>query len=343
MEISDGNLSYGQTEIRKPLISIVVPAYNEEAVLGAFYARMSALLDELHNYRGEIVFVNDGSRDRTQELIDEFVKKDSRVSSVDLSRNFGKEIAMTAGLDHAKGDAVVVIDADLQDPPELIHDFVREWQSGYDVVYAKRTHRDGESWVKKVTAAAFYRLMEKLSRVPIPRDTGDYRLMSRRAVDALLQLREHHRFMKGLFAWIGFPSMAVEYRRDPRAAGMTKFNYWKLWNFAIEGITSFTIAPLKLATYLGCMISVLAFLAGIWIIAKTLLWGDVVRGYPTMMVTILFLGGVQLFCIGVLGEYLGRIFGETKGRPLYFVQKYSAAKLSEQQVEARAMNNSSTY
>lgn len=315
----------------KPLISVVVPAYNEEAVLGAFHARMSALFDELADYRCEMIFVNDGSRDRTQAIIDELCALDSRVACVNLSRNFGKEIAMTAGFDYAKGDAVIVIDADLQDPPELIHDFIREWRAGYDIVYAKRTHRDGETWLKKATASAFYKVMDKVSgKVKIPRDVGDYRLMSRRSVDALLQLREQHRFMKGLFAWVGFPSKAIEYRRDPRAAGETKFNYWKLWNFALEGITSFTIAPLKLATYLGLLTALLAFADGIWIIAKTLIWGDAVRGYPTLMVTVLFLGGVQLFFIGVLGEYLGRIFGETKQRPLYFVQGHTPSGSSNQ-------------
>jgi glycosyltransferase involved in cell wall biosynthesis len=306
----------------KELISVVVPAYNEEAVIEACYNRLAAIFDRLDGYAWELVVVNDGSKDATQSIVEALAQRDSRIASVDLSRNFGKEIAMTAGLDYAKGDAVVVIDADLQDPPELIEMFIDGWKEGYDVVYARRTHRDGETWMKKATASLFYRLMSKLSRVQIPRDTGDYRLMSRRAVNALLQLREHHRFMKGLFAWIGFPSKAVDYRRDPRAAGETKFNYWKLWNFAIEGLTSFTIAPLKLATYLGSLIAFCAFAAGLWVIAKTLLWGEAVRGYPTLMVTVLFLGGVQLFFIGVLGEYLGRIFGETKKRPLYFVQKH---------------------
>ncbi|MBE9610391.1 glycosyltransferase family 2 protein [Chitinilyticum piscinae] len=313
----------------KPLLSVVVPAYNEEAVLEVFHSRMSALFDELPDYRCEMIFVNDGSRDRTQTIIDDLCRRDVRVACVNLSRNFGKEIAMTAGFDHANGDAVIVIDADLQDPPELIHDFIREWKNGYDVVYAKRTHRDGETWLKKVTASAFYKVMDKVSgKVKIPRDTGDYRLMSRRSVDALLQLREQHRFMKGLFAWVGFPSKAIEYRRDPRAAGETKFNYWKLWNFALEGITSFTIAPLKIATYLGLLTAVLAFGNGLWIIGKTLIWGEAVRGYPTLLVTVLFLGGVQLFFIGVLGEYLGRIFGETKQRPLYFVQGYHQSAAS---------------
>ena len=313
-----------ETTSIKPLISVVVPAYNEEAVLANFHARMSALFDQLAGYRCEMIFVNDGSRDRTQAIIDELCARDTRVASLNLSRNFGKEIAMTAGFDHARGDAVIVIDADLQDPPELILDFVREWENGFDIVYAMRAHRDGETWLKKATASAFYKVMDQLSgKVKIPRDTGDFRLMSRRSVDALLQLREQHRFMKGLFAWVGFPSKAIKYRRDPRAAGETKFNYWKLWNFALEGITSFTIAPLKFATYLGLLTASLAFVYGLWIIGKTLFLGHDVPGYPSLMVTVLFLGGIQLFFIGVLGEYLGRIFGETKQRPLYFVQGHS--------------------
>ena len=322
-----------ETASIKPLISVVVPAYNEEAVLAAFHTRMSALFDQLPAYRCEMIFVNDGSSDRTQAIIDELCTRDTRVASVNLSRNFGKEIAMTAGFDHARGDAVIVIDADLQDPPELILDFVREWENGFDIVYAMRAQRDGETWLKKATASAFYKVMDQLSgKVKIPRDTGDFRLMSRRSVDALLQLREQHRFMKGLFAWVGFPSKAIKYRRDPRAAGETKFNYWKLWNFALEGITSFTIAPLKFATYLGLLTASLAFVYGLWIIGKTLFLGHDVPGYPSLMVTVLFLGGVQLFFIGVLGEYLGRIFGETKQRPLYFVQGHSPSGSAQEKV-----------
>ncbi len=309
-------------EIVKEMLSVVVPAYNEEAVLPEFHRRLALVFDTLADYDCEVVYVNDGSRDRTQFIIDRLAVADVRVASVDLSRNFGKEIAMTAGLDHARGDAVIVIDADLQDPPELIQELIKEWKSGCDVVYATRTVREGETWLKKATAAWFYRLIQQVSRVKIPANTGDFRLMSRRSVNALVALREQHRFMKGLFAWVGFPSKAVAYQRDPRFAGETKFNYWKLWNFALEGITSFTTAPLKAATYLGLCTSLFAFFYGAWIIFKTLIYGDIVRGYPTIMVTILFLGGMQLFFIGVIGEYVGRIFNETKARPLYFVQGY---------------------
>ncbi len=313
-------------EARNPIISIVVPVYNEEAVLEIFYHRLSGVFENLPDYFCEILFVNDGSRDQTHQIVNSLRDRDSRVASINLSRNFGKEIAMTAGLDHAVGDAVVIIDADLQDPPELIPELIRAWRQGFDVVYAKRTHRDGETWLKKATAALFYRLMRRSNRVEIPADTGDFRLMSRRAVDSLLKLREHHRFMKGLFAWVGYPSTAVLYRRDSRTAGATKFNYWKLWNLALEGITSFTILPLKLAAYFGFLIGGLAFLYGGWIITKTLVWGDPVAGFPTLMVTILFLGGAQIFFIGVIGEYLGRIFNETKSRPLYLVQEHRPAR-----------------
>ncbi|MCA1926055.1 MAG: glycosyltransferase family 2 protein [Thiobacillus sp.] len=303
----------------RPVVSVVAPAYNEEAVLPAFHKRLVAVFDGL-DCDLEIVYVNDGSRDGTIAVLHALRAQDPRVTLVDLSRNFGKEIAMTAGFDHACGDAVVVIDTDLQDPPELIPEMIRLWRQGYDVVYAQRTAREGESWFKKATASAFYRLIQRMSRVRIPEDTGDYRLMSRRAVDALVQLREQHRFMKGLFAWVGFPSVALPYRRDARFAGETKWNYWKLWNFALEGITSFTTIPLRLASYLGLAISLFAFAYAAWIVYKTLVFGEDVRGYPSLMVVVLLLGGIQLASLGIIGEYLGRMFNETKQRPLYFTQ-----------------------
>ena len=307
------------------LLSVVVPAYNEEEVLPAFHKRLSTVLDSVC-MDSEIVYVNDGSADNTLTVITALRELDPRVAIVDLSRNFGKEIALTAGLDHASGDAVVVIDADLQDPPELIPELLKHWADGNDVVYAKRISREGESSLKKATALVFYRLIQKVSRVRIPEDTGDYRLLSRRAVDGLKQLREQHRFMKGLFAWIGYPQKAVPYKRDPRYAGRTKWNYWGLWNFALEGITSFTIAPLKLATYLGLGIAVAAFAYAGVVVFRTLTFGDPVAGYPSLMVTILFLGGVQLMTIGIMGEYLGRMFDESKQRPLYLMKSYEPSK-----------------
>lgn len=303
------------------LLSIVVPAFNEMEVLLAFHQRLAVVLGKLP-LAAEIIYVNDGSSDRTLEVMKSLRDVDSRVAILDLSRNFGKEIALSAGLDHALGDAVVVIDADLQDPPELILELVKQWQAGFDNVYAKRIARDGETFLKKATARAFYNLIQRIGRVKIPQDTGDFRLLSRRAVDSLKQLREQHRFMKGLFAWIGYPSKEVPYRRDARFAGVTKWNYWRLWNFAIEGITSFTIAPLKIAMYVGLFTAIASFIFGLALIANTLLYGNPVAGYPSLMAVILFLGGAQLMALGIIGEYLGRMFDETKHRPLYIINSH---------------------
>jgi len=312
----------------KSMISVVVPVYNEVDVLPEFHSRLSQVLDGL-TLDSEIIYVNDGSEDDSLSILNEFYEQDMHVAIVDLSRNFGKEIAMTAGLHKAAGDAVIVIDADLQDPPELMPKLIDEWQKGYDVIYAKREQREGESGFKKLTAHLFYRLMRVIGQIKIPEDTGDYRLLSRRAVDALNTLTEHHRFMKGLFTWIGYRQKAVIYERDARFAGESKWNYWHLWNFAIEGITSYSSAPLKLASYLGLLTALGSFGFGLFIIIRTLLYGDPVQGYPSMIVIILFLGGVQLMSIGVLGEYVGRIFTETKQRPLYFINKFSIARAAQ--------------
>ncbi|MEM7707640.1 MAG: glycosyltransferase family 2 protein [Pseudomonadota bacterium] len=304
------------------LISIVIPAYNEQEVIDEFYRRIAKVLDGL-SYRSELVFVNDGSTDDTIKKLRALKKQDGRVGIVELSRNFGKEIALTAGIDHAKGEAVIPIDADLQDPPELIPELLAQWEAGNDVVYATRLEREGETWIKKATASTFYKLMQNIGdKVSIPRNTGDFRLMSRRAVTAFCSMREQHRFLKGLFALVGFPQTAVYYNRDPRFAGLTKWNYPKLINLSIEGITSFTTAPLRLATYAGFVIAICAFTYAAFIIYKTLVFGDPVAGYPSLMTVVLFLGGVQLLSIGVIGEYLGRVFNETKQRPLYFVQGF---------------------
>jgi polyisoprenyl-phosphate glycosyltransferase len=303
-------------------LSVVVPAFNEETVLPDFHRRLAGVMNALAD-EWEVIYVNDGSDDATLEVMRQLAASDPHAGYLDLSRNFGKEIAMTAGLDYAVGEAVIVIDADLQDPPELIVEFVREWRKGgIDVVYGKRRSRNGESSIKKITAHFFYRLIQRMSRVRIPEDAGDFRLLSRRAVVALRRLREQHRFMKGLFAWIGFPQKAVLYDRDARFAGRSKFNYWKLWNFAIEGITSFTTVPLRLATYLGIVVATLAFVYGLLVIYRTLVYGNPVAGYPSLLVVMLFLGGVQLAFIGVLGEYVGRMFDESKARPLYLVNEH---------------------
>ena len=303
-----------------PEFSIVVPMFNEALTVRELHRRLAAVMDTVGEW--EVVYVNDGSRDTTLLELELLRKVDARAAIVNLSRNFGKEIATTAGLDHARGAAVIVIDADLQDPPEVIPQMVAGWRAGFDMVYAQRRERAGETWLKRATAAWFYRLMEHLGRVSIPRDTGDFRLMSRRVVEALRTMREHHRFMKGLFAWVGFPSMAVPYDRAARHAGATTWNYWKLWNLALEGITSFTVMPLKAATYLGLMVALVSVAYAVVIVARTLFLGNPVAGYPSLLTTVLFLGGVQLMTLGVIGEYLGRIFNETKQRPLYFVERY---------------------
>ncbi|MBB3007832.1 glycosyltransferase family 2 protein [Cupriavidus alkaliphilus] len=306
-------------------LAVVIPVYNEEAVVREFHARLSATLDGIECLRTTVVYVNDGSNDHTLGILLALRQQDPRIAIVNLSRNFGKEIALSAGLDHADADAVIVIDADLQDPPELIPEFLRLWQAGNDVVYGQRVSRRGETRLKKATAYLFYRVIQSLSRVHIPEDTGDFRLLSRRAVEALRSLREQHRYMKGLFSWIGYSQVALRYERAPRSAGASKFNYPRLWAFALEGITSFSITPLKIATYVGLLIAALAFIGAALVFYKALVYGDPVRGYPSLMVANLFLSGVQLIGIGVLGEYLGRMFNESKNRPLYFVDEHIPA------------------
>jgi glycosyltransferase involved in cell wall biosynthesis len=303
-------------------ISILVPAYNEEAVLEPLYHRLGKLANDNKSYDFEFLFVNDGSRDRTLEIIKEYAETDDRIAYVNLSRNFGKETAMIAGLDHVTGDATVIIDADLQDPPELIPEMIKYWQEGYDDVYAKRISREGESWLKKITSLWFYRILQKSTNIPIQIDTGDFRLLDRRCVEALKQIRESQRYTKGMFSWIGYKKKEVTYHRDPRIAGESKLNYMKLINLAIDGITSFTTAPLRISSILGAIVSFIAFVFIVIIVIKTSLFGDPVAGYPSLMAVVLFLGGVQLLSLGVIGEYIGRIFNETKGRPLYFVEEY---------------------
>ncbi len=305
-------------------LTVVVAAFNEEAALPLMHRRLAAVFDALP-LQARVLYVDDGSRDGTWLAMQRIAEQDRRVSLLRLSRNFGKELALTAGLDLADADAVVVLDADGQDPPELIPAFVDKWREGFDVVYGTRSAREGESWVKRATAAAFYRVINRLSDTSIPADTGDFRLMSRRVVDALKELRESQRFMKGLFAWVGYPQVSIAYQRQPRVAGRTKFNYWRLWNFALEGITGFSTAPLRVATYLGLITAMLAFAYGAWIVGKTLIWGDPVQGWPTMMTVVLFFGGMQLMALGILGEYLGRLYLEAKRRPLYLVQDWRPA------------------
>lgn len=303
-------------------ISLLIPAYNEQEVLVHLYERLNKLAGQTSNYDFEFLFVNDGSRDNTLEIIKGFARTDHRVAYVNLSRNFGKETAMLAGLDHVTGDATVIIDADLQDPPELIPQMIALWEEGYDDVYAKRRSRAGESWFKKITSEVFYKILQKSTNIPIQRDTGDFRLLSRRCVEALREFRESQRYTKGMFSWIGYKKKELLYDRDPRAAGETKWNYLKLINLAIDGITSFTTAPLRLSSVFGVLISFASFIYIVFLIIRTTFYGNDLAGYPSMMAVILFLGGIQLLSLGVIGEYIGRIFNETKNRPSYFVEEY---------------------
>ncbi len=305
-------------------ISVVVPVYNEAAVLAEFHRRVTAVMAATESDY-ELLYVDDGSTDGSLDQLAGIRDRDPHVAVVELSRNFGKEVALSAGLDHAGGDAVIVIDADLQDPPELIPEFIAEWRSGYDIVYGRRTSREGESRVKMSTAKWFYRTINYLSDVEIPEDTGDFRLLSRRAVDAVKSLPERRRFMKGLFAWVGFPQKAIPYVRQPREAGSTHWNYWRLWNLALEGIASFSDVPLRIATYLGVFTAGVAFLYGLFLLVRTLIWGNPVPGYPSLIIVMLFLGGVQLICLGIIGEYLARTYDEAKSRTLYFVKGYHPA------------------
>ncbi|MEL7332327.1 MAG: glycosyltransferase family 2 protein, partial [Cyanobacteria bacterium J06560_2] len=300
-------------------LSIVVPLYCEESNVDYLFSRLEAVLDRLARTY-EIVCVDDGSHDNTLRELRKHWARNQRIKVVALSRNFGKEVALSAGLDYATGQAVIPIDADLQDPPELIETLVDKWKEGYDVVYAKRRSRQGESWFKKWTADSFYRVMARMSKVPIPRDTGDFRLLDRRVVEVLVRLPERTRFMKGLFAWVGYRQTEVLYDRDPRYSGETKWNYWRLWNFAVDGIASFSIAPLRVWSYVGIAFAVLSFLYGSYLFLRTIVFGIDVPGYASLMVAVLFLGGVQMVSLGILGEYLGRVYEEVKGRPLYLVR-----------------------
>lgn len=306
-------------------LSIVVPCYNESASVNALFERLERVLDGLRaadpalSY--EIVCVNDGSRDDTLPRLIGHHARNPAIKVVSFARNFGKEVALTAGIDHARGDAVIPIDADLQDPPELIGELLAQWRAGYDVVFATRRTRAGESWLKKATAHAFYRVIDRMSEVPIPPNTGDFRLMDRRVIEALRHLPERNRFMKGLFAWVGFRQTAVLYDREPRYGGQTTWNYWRLWNFALDGLTGFTTWPLKVWSYVGVGVSGLSFLyAFVVIVRRLFIAPQDTPGYASLMAVILFLGGIQLISLGVIGEYLSRVYGEVKQRPLYLVR-----------------------
>ena len=307
-------------------ITIIIPAYNEEESLPHLYERLEKLMNSMEHYEFEILFVNDGSKDNTINLIKEYREKDNRISYVDFSRNFGKEIAMVAGLDYATGDCVIFMDADLQDPPELIPELVKYWEEGYDDVYAKRNSRKGETWLKKFTSKMYYRVLQHLTNIPIQEDTGDFRLLDRRCVNALKKMRESQRQSKSMFSWIGYKKKEVLYDRDPRIAGKTKWNYKKLVDLAIDGITSFTTSPLRISTYISIPTFIVLFVYFVYVIAKCILTNTMIQAYQAIILLILFFSGIQILLFGIIGEYLGRIFNESKNRPLYLVNEYNGKK-----------------
>ena len=307
-------------------ISIIIPAYNEEEALPALMERITKFADDTKDYDFEFLFVNDGSKDRTIELIKEYREKDKRVCYVDFARNFGKETAMKAGIDYATGDAVVFLDADLQDPPEIITEMIKYWEDGYDDVYAQRKSRKGETWMKKFTSKMYYKVLQDLTNVPIQKDTGDFRLLDRRCVNALKVMNESQRNSKSMFSWIGYKKKAIFYDRDPRVAGKTKWNYSKLINLAIDGITSFTTSPLRISTFIAIPTFLVLFVYFIYVIAKSFIVHQPIQAFQATILLILFFSGIQIMLFGIVGEYLGRIFNETKNRPLYLVNEYNGEK-----------------
>lgn len=306
--------------MENPTISVVVPFYNEANSVYTLYNRVKNVL-EVIGESWEIICINDGSSDNTLLNLLDLHQSDFRVYVLDLSRNFGKEAALTAGMDHARGSVVIPMDADLQDPPEVIPEMLVKWKQGYDVVNAVRVHRGGETRIKRWTSYVFYRVINKMSPVEIPLDVGDFRLISRPVLEALKQLPERRRFMKGLFAWVGFKTVSIPYYRESRFEGKSKWNYWRLWNLALEGITSFSQIPLQLASYLGFCVSLSAFFYATYFLFRTLIYGNPVKGYPSLIIILLFLGGVQLMALGVIGEYLGRTYEESKQRPIYLIRR----------------------
>ena len=307
-------------------ISIIIPAYNEKESLPILYERLSKLMDNMKEYNFEILFVNDGSKDKTIEIIKNMREKDNRICYVDFARNFGKEIAMIAGLDYATGDCVIFMDADLQDPPELVPELVKYWEQGYDDVYAKRRSRKGETWLKKFTSKMYYKVLQHVTKVEIQEDTGDFRLLDRRCVNALKKLRESQRNTKSMFSWIGYNKKEVLYDRDPRVAGSTKWNYVKLMDLAIDGITSLTTSPLRISTFIAIPTFIVLFVYFVYVIAKSFIIHEAIQAFQAIILLILFFSGIQILLFGIIGEYLGRIFNETKNRPLYLVNEYNGKK-----------------
>jgi len=302
-------------------ITILLPAYNEAESFEELMNCMTTVIKDNPNYDWEFLMINDGSTDHTLQRMKELQQQDDRYHYIDLSRNYGKEIAIMAGIDHVQSDAVIIMDADMQHPVSVIPEMLRYWEEGYDDVYAQRQHSE-ESWMKRKTSRLYYKILQKSTNIPIQKDTGDFRLLDRKCIDALKEMRETDRNNKGMFSWIGFKKKGIFYQQKERQHGKTKWSYYKLLNLALNGITSFTTTPLRFASIFGIMVSLLAFLYLVYIVIKTLLYGDPVQGYPTLMVTILFLGGIQLIALGIIGEYLSHIFNETKKRPGYFVREY---------------------
>ena len=319
------------------LVSVIVPCYNEEPVIRETHRRLSAVLEKLEDLKYELIYIDDGSRDQTARILRQLQTGDEHVRTILLSRNFGHQIAVTAGLEHASGDAVVVIDADLQDPPEVIGEMVARWRDGYHVVYGVRTDRDGETAFKLWTAKAFYRLMNHLSKIKIPLDVGDFRLMDRKAVDALLAMPERDRFLRGMVSWVGFEQVAVLYRRAPRFAGTSKYPLLKMIRFAMDGVLSFSFTPLRLAMWTGFIAIGLAIAGIIYAVVLRLYTTDWVRGWASLFVAILLMSGVQLISLGIIGEYIGRIYGEVKQRPLYFVRERLGFKKEVREAETERL------
>lgn len=307
-------------------ISIIVPIYNEEASLEQFEKELVKVLESIE-VEYEILFVNDGSTDSSGNILRKLINQNSYIGIIKLTRNFGKEVAITAGLDHCKGDAAIIMDADLQHPPRLISELIEYWQQGYEVVYTVNESRTGEHLIKSTITRMFYKTLNYFSKQHIPENAGDFRLLDRKAVDSLIKYREHNRFMKGLYSSIGFEQKAITYKPEKRYSGSTNWNYLKLFDFAIDGITSFSSSPLRIATYFGIICATFSFVYAAEIIFQTIFYGNPVSGYPSIMVMILFLGGIQLICLGIIGEYLGRVFDETKNRPLYIIKEYNPPSL----------------
>lgn len=308
-------------------VSVIIPCYNEAQSAPLLHAELCKLADSEPNYEWEFLFINDGSRDTTVEVLSKLRKQDKRCNYVDLSRNYGKEVALLAGFDYATGDCAVIMDADLQHPPYVVHDMLRKWEEGFDDVYARRVTRGKESWLRKRLSLAYYKLLSKSTRIDVLPNVGDFRLLDRCCLDALRQMREQSRYTKGMYCYVGFKKTYVDFETQDRVAGQSSMSYRVLIRLAMEGLTAYTTSPLQWATGIGLVVSLISFLYAIWVVVKTIVWGDPVAGFPTLLIAILFLGGVQLLSLGIIGEYLGRVFNETKNRPVYFVRTYNDEKI----------------